>query len=274
MGSAVANGIIQHRLKLQNRAWPVDNVLVSGRAMNIELEYLGSWGASICTNQVAVQYGNVVILCVKPDQVEAMMGEIGPRLQGKTLISFAAGITTAQLETWAAGAGVISAMAGLYGLTTDLACTFLCAGARSNQSNVRLAEQIFLPFGEVEHIEESQRAAVTTYVACMEAFSLKFASWMADAGAQYGITPQFAQRMVSYANRATGEAYLAHANRPAGQEDFRAGDDCEEMAKRVVSKGGLTEKGLLKAEEIGLKEVLAAIVKSMMERGKEMEGPE
>ena len=61
-------------------------------------------------NPTAVTGADVVLLCVKPQLMEAVAGALSGQLAGKLIISVAAGITAAQLSHWCGTDNVIRSM--------------------------------------------------------------------------------------------------------------------------------------------------------------------
>ncbi|MEM2137833.1 MAG: NAD(P)-binding domain-containing protein [Candidatus Anstonellaceae archaeon] len=254
MGGALAEGIIK------NGVARACDVSVSNRGKQENLARISELGAEVCSsNEEAVRTADAVLLCVKKDDMGALLSEIGSHLAGRTVIFVAAGETISHVESMASYAGVVSAMAGLEGVKSNLARSGLCFGKSASERDKRIAEGIFGSFGRVEWISENGRAAFTALAASMEAIAADFADRLSDAAAKLGICKEYAEELISQAFMASGAARLA-GNQTALQ-----------ISSEVACKGGLADAAKKRAEELGLGSISEAIVQAMFFRGKEME---
>ncbi|MDA0827175.1 MAG: pyrroline-5-carboxylate reductase, partial [Proteobacteria bacterium] len=61
-------------------------------------------------NASAIKTADIVLVCVKPNWVETVCQELQPALEGQTLVSVAAGVSTAQIAQWSGTDRVIRCM--------------------------------------------------------------------------------------------------------------------------------------------------------------------
>ncbi len=254
MGGALAEGIIR------NNVANARDISVTGRGKAENLVNAAKLGAKVCkSNEDAVRTADIVLLCMKKNDMEALLSELGGNLVGRTVIFVAAGETLSHVESMASYAGVVSAMAGLEGIKTNNAHSGLCFGVSASERDMRLAEGIFGSFGTYEWIHEENRASFTALVASIEAIAMKFADLLSGAAAKFGVEKGYAEQLIS-------QAFLSSSVYCLTGEKTAA-----EISEEVACKGGLADAGLKKAESLGLGATLEAIVQTMLSRGKEME---
>lgn len=254
MGSALAEGIIR------NNVARACDMSVTGRGKKENLARAARLGAKVCeSNEEAVRTADIVLLCVKKNDMGALLSEMGGHLAGRTVVFVAAGETLSHVEGMASHAGVVSAMAGLEGIKTNNAHSGLCFGKSASGRDRRLAEGIFGSFGTLEWILEQNRAAFTSFVASMEAIAADFADKLSDAAAKLGASKDYAELLIAHAFMAFGAA------RVSGEQTS------EEISAEVACKGGLADAAKKKAKELGFGPISEAIAQAMLLRGKEME---
>ena len=105
--------------------------------------------AAAAKNIDAVREAEIVLLCVKPQQIEGVLAEIAPAIDGRKLvISIAAGV---QIERIARGLSgkprVVRVMPNAPALVLAGA-TAIAAGAGATHADVELAQEIFGAIGK------------------------------------------------------------------------------------------------------------------------------
>ena len=115
------------------------------------------------SNTDAVRGADVVVLAVKPQDFDVLLGEIGPTIAAEqTVLSVAAAITTAQIERrLAAGVPVVRAMPNAPS-TVHEGIAGLAAGAHAGDEHLELAENVLAHLGRVVRLPESAMDAVTS----------------------------------------------------------------------------------------------------------------
>ena len=97
----------------------------------------------------------LVVIAVKPQDIEALLGEIGPAITAEqTVLSVAAAIPTATIERHlAAGVPVVRAMPNTPSIVHE-GIAGLCAGAHADDAHVTLAEEALAHLGAVVRVPE------------------------------------------------------------------------------------------------------------------------
>ena len=112
-------------------------------------ELRGHYGiqATLSNGEAAAGAG-LVVVAVKPQDIESLLGEIGPQLSPEqTVLSVAAAIRTARIESRiAAGVPVVRAMPNAPSIVHE-GIAGICAGAHAREENLALAEECLSHLG-------------------------------------------------------------------------------------------------------------------------------
>lgn len=194
------------------------------------------------------EFADVVIIAVKPYQVEGVVTPIRETLKRKIVVSVAAGVTFDDYEQMLApGTAHLS--------TCPNTPVAVCEGIvvferRHSLSPEQLAslEKLFSHVGLVLSVETSLLGVAGTICGCSPAFVAMFIEALADAALKYGIPRADAYRMVSQMIVGTGKLQLETGQHPGVMKDA------------VCSPGGTTIVGVGELEREGFRgSVIAAI---------------
>ncbi|HYK99736.1 MAG TPA: pyrroline-5-carboxylate reductase [Steroidobacteraceae bacterium] len=218
-------------------------------------------------NARAVDGAAVVVLAVKPQQARAAVTALAPllRAQRPLLLSVAAGVRTAALESWCGpGVPVARAMPNRpallgAGATALYAPPSVGAGLRG------AAERIARAVGEAVWVsEEDLLDVVTALSGSGPAYFFLLAELMAEAAARLGLPAPVAKRL------AAATLHGAGLMAAAGEADLAR------LRAEVASPGGTTEAalGVFAAADLGatVERVLAAAARRGRELGTLAEG--
>jgi pyrroline-5-carboxylate reductase len=179
--------------------------------------------------------------------VPALIEEIRPTLtREKTLISFAASVTTRAIEE-AAGLeiGVIRAMPNTPA-ALGAGATALCKGRFVSAAQIEMAERIFETVGRAVTVDEKHMNAVTGLSGSGPAYIYIIIEALAEAGDKVGLP------------RDTAKMVLETGYHPAMLKDA------------VTTPAGCTIDGILELEEGGLRVTLIKAVMRATERAKQL----
>jgi pyrroline-5-carboxylate reductase len=205
--------------------------------------------ASAGENVALAQRSEVLIVCVKPHEVEAVLRGLAPSLcSDQVVISVAAGIETSSLHEWSQGrARVIRAMpnlpARIGGAMSVLARTEL-----SCESALATAQSLFDLIGRTMVLEERCMDAVTALCGCGPALSFVVAEAMIDAAVALGIGYEHARIVVAQTLLGSAQLMLHEHLHPAA------------LKHEVATPGGRTMRGLVALEDGGLR---AALIRAL-----------
>ncbi len=201
------------------------------------------------SNSAAIEHAQVVLLCVKPQQVGRVVDEIAPRLQrSQLLVSAAASMSTAFIEKRLARAvPVVRAMPNTPAVL-GLGMTALCAGAHAKAAHVARAKRLFGAVGRVVVVDEAHMDAVTGLSASGPAFLFIVIESLAEAGVKVGLPRAIATELAAQTVLGAGAMVLETGEHPAKLKD------------EVTTPAGTTIDGILELEDGGLRVTLIKAV--------------
>jgi pyrroline-5-carboxylate reductase len=212
-------------------------------------------------NARAVDGAAVVVLAVKPQQARAAVTQITPllRAQRPLLLSVAAGVRTAALESWCGpGVPVARAMPNRPALL-GAGATALYAPSSIGAELRAAAERIARAVGEVVWVsEEDLLEVVTALSGSGPAYFFLLAELMAEAAAGLGLPAPVAKRLAA--------ATLYGAGLMAAAAD----SDLAQLRAEVASKGGTTEAALGVFASADLRGIVTRVLEAAARRSREL----
>lgn len=227
-----------------------DQIVATRRLADPLNELAEAEGVSISQdNREAAAGADLVLLCVKPQNIESIIGEIESELdETKLVVSIAAGVSTAMLEdSTPDGVPVVRAMPNTPSLIGK-GMTAICAGRSAHEEHVEVTEKIFSGMGRTIVLDEVYFNAVTGLAASGPAFVYIIIESLAEGGVKVGLPRKIATECAAQA--CLGAAAMVHetGNAPALLKDD------------VTTPAGCTMDGILKLEEGGLRVTLIKAV--------------
>lgn len=220
------------------------------------------YGVSVTTDNLqAARSADVILLGVKPTQVEDLVRTIQPALTpGKLLISFAASVKTRAIED-AAGFDVptVRAMPNTPALV-GAGMTALCGGRFATAEHLALAQLIFATVGRTAVVDEKHMDAVTGLSGSGPAFIYIIIEALAEAGVNVGLPREVATQLAAQTTFGSAKMVLETGSHPALLKD------------EVTTPAGCTVDGILELEEGGLRVTLIKAVKRATQRARELAG--
>jgi pyrroline-5-carboxylate reductase len=206
----------------------------------------------------AVADADVVVVAVKPGDVEGTLETALPALGADTLVlSIAAGVTIARIESLVPGRPVVRVMPNTPALV-GLGASAIAGGAHAGAEHLDLAERLLGTVGTVVRVAESMLDAVTGLSGSGPAYIFLVAEAMIEAGVLVGLGRDVASKLV--VQTLLGSATLL-ARDPSGPEALRAA---------VTSPGGTTAAGLRELEAHGLRAAILDAVSAATHRSREL----
>ncbi len=258
LGAGKMGGTLIHALRAGGVA--AERILATGRRVERLRELTAEEGvATTDDNREAVDGADLVLLCVKPQSVAAVIDEIGPVLSPRQLlVSIAAGVTTGFIERRLnAEIPVVRAMPNTPGLI-GAGMTALCGGRWALGEHRAAARALFDRLGRTVELEEELFNAVTGLSASGPAFVYIIIESLAEGGVKVGLPRQVATELASQACLGAARMVLETENVPAQLKDD------------VTTPAGCTMDGILKLEEGGLRVTLIKAVVEATRRAGEL----
>ena len=213
-------------------------------------------GLAVATDAAAAWSAPVVLLAVKPQQLEA----VAPAAAGGSgglLISVLAGVTLARLQRLFPGWQCVRAVPNTPALVRA-GLTGLAFGADVSPEQRRWVQQLFTQVGEVHELPEAQLDAFLALTSSGPAFVAVVAEALADGAVAAGLPRLLAQRLAH--RTLAGSAALME------ERDLHPG----QLKDMVSSPAGTTIAGLRQLEKAGLRSALIEAVLAAAQRSREL----
>lgn len=250
MAYAILAGLKNHRDKY---AKILVNDVDAGRTQIFQKEFQ----AEAVSAREVITGSNLVILAVKPTQVEAVLSEVADAISSdKLVVSIAAGVKTAAIERCiTAHCPVVRVMPNTPALVGK-GMSAVCAGKRTGAEQVKVVYELFEAIGSVVVVDEKHMDAVTAISGCGPAYFYLIAEVMVNAAVNVGLDVNLARKLVLETMQGSVATMQISDRHPAQLRDD------------VCSPGGSTIAAVRKLEENGIRKaffdaVEAAWVRSM-----------
>jgi pyrroline-5-carboxylate reductase len=252
MGEAIVSGVLR-------AGWlEPDKLVVTARRQLVAERLEAKLGvAAVVDNLTACRSADVVLVCLKPQRFAEILDTPAMRaaLDGKLLISIAAGVTLERLAQWLPATALIRAMPNTPSLIGQ-GMTVICRqgpGAANvanavNDEQLGLAQRIFDSVGECVELEPKLMDAVTGLNGSGPAFVYVMLEAMADGGVMMGLPRDVAVRIAANVFRGAAGMVLDTDMHPAALKD------------QVTTPAGCTIAGILTMEDGRIRSVLARTV--------------
>lgn len=252
IGEALLSGMLRGGRK------PSDLLVTTRRAERAE-ELYRRYGVTAVDNATAARTADTLILTVKPQDMAALLEELGPHVTpGRLVISGAAGITTAAIERrLPTGTPVVRVMSNTPALV-DQAMSVISGGTHATEEHLALAEEIFREVGRTLRLPESQQDAATALSGSGPAYFYFLVEAMTDAGILLGLPRDKAHDLVVQA--AVGAAAML---RETEEHPVR-------LREAVTSPGGTTINAIRELERHGVRAALIAALEAARDRSREL----
>lgn len=256
MGEALLKGLLDRGVIAADGVAAAEKV--PGRAAEVSRRYGIAVGPSVAE---ACRGAGLVLLAVKPQDVDGALADVGPWEPQRLLVSICAGVTLARLgQALPAGAAVVRVMPNAPALAGCGASVY-CANTHVTPAQRTAVETLLAAVGEVHAVEkESLLDAVTGLSGSGPAYADLFLEALADGGVLMGLPRELARALAR--QTLYGAACMAR----------EAGVHTAELKDRVASPGGTTIAGLRELELRGFRGAVIEAVRSATLRSRELGG--
>jgi len=210
-------------------------------------------------NAAAVADAGVVVIAVKPQDIDALLGQIGHHLtSGQTVVSVAAAIPTAHIEDRIAeGVPVVRAMPNAPA-TVHEGMAGICAGAHAGDDQLALAEELLSHLGRVVRVPEQWMDAITAVSGSGPAYFALLAEAMIEAGILLGLSREVSTTLVVQTMFGTAKQLRDQGMHPV------------ELRESVTSPGGTTIAAIRELEQAGVRAAFLNAIQAAMDRAREL----
>lgn len=211
------------------------------------------------SNHDAAAGAALVVISVKPQDIDALLGEVGGLiLPEQTVLSVAAAIPTAKIESrLSPGVPVVRAMPNTPS-TVHEGIAGLCAGAHAGDEHLDLAEEALLHLGRVVRVPEGSMDAITAVSGSGPAYFALVAESMIEAGILLGLAREISTQLVVQTMLGTAKQLRDEKMHPV------------ELREMVTSPGGTTIAAIRELEMAGVRAAFLNAIEAAMVRSREL----
>jgi pyrroline-5-carboxylate reductase len=211
------------------------------------------------SNPVAVKGAAIVVIAVKPQDIDALLGEIGSLLSTKqTVLTVAAAIPTKRIEARIAdGVPVVRAMPNSPS-TVHEGMAGISAGAHADDSHLAQAEEVLSHLGRVVRVQEDAMDAITAVSGSGPAYFALLAEAMIEAGILLGLSREISTTLVVQTMLGTAKQLRDEKMHPV------------ELRESVTSPGGTTIAAIRELEQAGVRAAFLNAIQAAMNRAREL----
>jgi len=253
IGGILLQGLLKAGLS-PDRAFPTVRRPERARALSTQLAL-----AVTTDNRAAAREAEIILLCVKPQNVREVLEEIRPEVTpDKLLVSVVASVPTSFIEdVLRAPVPVVRAMPNTP-CVVGKGMTGLCRGKHATQAHVETAQLFFDTVGRTVLVDEKHMDAVTGLSASGPAFIYIILESLAEGGVKVGLPRDIATMLSAQTMLGAASVVLETGDHPALLKDA------------VTTPAGCTIDGIMELEEGKLRVTLLKAIVKATERAKEL----
>ncbi|MGH2812192.1 MAG: pyrroline-5-carboxylate reductase [Actinomycetota bacterium] len=237
-----------------------DQIIATARREERAREVADKHGVRATTsNRDAVREAGVLVISVKPQDMETLLSEIAPEVRPEhLLISIAAAIPTKFVESRIpVDAPVVRAMPNAPAQVRQ-GVAAICPGTHATDEHLKVAEEILSHVGRVVRLTEPYMDAVTAVSGSGPAYFALLAEAMIDAGIMLGLSRSVSTDLVVQTMLGTAVLLRDEGMHPV------------ELREAVTSPGGTTIMAIRELEQAGVRAALLNAIQAAMERSREL----
>jgi len=254
MGEAIINGLIEKQV-----AAP-EYIITSGPRQERLEELTAQYQVrSKLSNRKAIQDADVVLLCVKPQKLAEVLGDLRGQLNDEALvISVIAGATIDSLVKGLKHSAVVRSMPNTPAQIGE-GMTVWNQSAQTTRTQHQLAQTILSALGAEIFVEDERYIDMATAVSGTgPAYVFLFLESMIDAGVHLGLPRRIAEEMVLQTIEGSIQFYRHNDSHPA------------RLRNQVTSPGGTSATALYYLEKMGFRTAISRAIWAAFTRSQEL----
>lgn len=255
MGSAILRGIVEADYVKADQIVAFDTS--ARRIRELEEDIPGIICARDCIE--VAERADLIILAVKPIYVQDVMDEIRPSINGKAVLSIAAGWTVHMLQTALSGttATCLRVMPNTPALVGE-GMTAICDDTSFSKEDFEYAKGIFDSVGKTRILPERLFDGVVAVSGSSPAYVYMMIEAMADAAVKEGLPRVYAYEMAAQSVLGSALMVLSSGTHPAALKDA------------VCSPGGTTIEAVEELERKGFRAAIMDAMEACARKSREM----
>jgi pyrroline-5-carboxylate reductase len=231
-----------------------DNQITITRRNTESILYLESLGVTVSTdNKIGIQEADIIILTIKPYQVETVLAEILPVISNKIIASAVSGLSIENLQNKIGNSN--SAIRIMPNIAAQFGASATCIAFNEKHKDVaQNVVALFQELGTAPIIDEKLMDAATVLAASGTAFALRYIRASMQAGIEIGFDWKTALAISAQTVKGAAEMILEENSHP------------EQLIDRVTTPQGCTIAGLNEMEMHGFSSSLIRGIKTSLKQ--------
>ena len=254
MGEALASGLVRSKARTKSE------LIVTCRREERAAEITKRLGVqATLSNKDAVAWAHTVVLTVKPQDMEALLGQIaGSATPEHLVISLAAGIRTNYIERYLMpGVPVVRTMSNVPVLV-DEAMSVVSPGSSAGDKHLAVAQELLSAVGRVIRLPEKHQDAITATSGSGPAYFFLLAEAMIEACILLGLARDVATELIIQTMLGSAKMLRDTGKHPV------------ELREMVTSPGGTTIAAIRILEEAGVRAAFLNAIDAACKRSAEL----
>lgn len=231
-----------------------DNHVTITRRNTSSILYLEKLGATVSSNNThQIQEADIIILTIKPYQVDVVLNEILPVISNKIIASAVSGLSIENLQSKIGDSN--TAIRIMPNIAAQFGASATCiAFQEKNSVKAQSVISLFQSLGTAPIIDEKLMDAATVLAASGTAFALRYIRASMQAGIEIGFDWQTALAISAQTVKGAAEMLLEEKVHP------------EQLIDRVTTPQGCTIAGLNEMEMHGFSSSLIRGIKTSLKQ--------
>lgn len=254
MGGAIIGGVIASGIVNASDITVSDKDSVKLDALNKQ------FGVNTSKNNTDCLMCDMVILCVKPNVLGTVIGEIRPYIEkDNVFISIAAGQSIEKISGLFndTSTKIVRVMPNTPALVGE-GMSAVCVNENVTNDEIKTVLDVFNSFGRAELVSENVMDAVTAVSGSSPAYVFMLIEAMADGAVKGGMTRDIAYTFAAQAVLGSAKMVLETAKHPAELKDM------------VCSPGGTTIDAVAVLEETGFRNSIISAMDACIKKSKSL----
>lgn len=253
MGEALLSGLLRSGRSS-------DEIMVTARREERAAELAERYGVQAgLDNEEAVAWARILVVTVKPQDIEALLEQIAPVVTDEhVIVSVAAGIRCALIERMMPGDVPVVRVMSNVPVHVDEAMSAISPGEHAEDKDLAIAEELLGSVGKVIRLAEKHQDAVTATSGSGPAYFALLAEAMIDACILLGLSRDVATELIVQTMVGSAKMLRDMNSHPV------------ELREMVTSPGGTTIVAIRELENAGVRAAFLNAIDAARQRSVEL----